>query len=37
MDKKMIFNENVEIYEKYRPRYVPQLYYDIAKYSDMDD
>lgn len=37
MDKKLIFNENVENYEKYRPSYVPQLYYDIAKYSDMDD
>lgn len=37
MDKKMIFNEDVEIYEKFRPSYIPQLYYDIAKYSNMDD
>lgn len=37
MNKKLIFNENVENYEKYRPSYVPQLYYDIAKYFDMDD
>lgn len=33
----MIFDEDVEIYEKFRPSYIPQLYYDIAKYSNMDD
>ena len=37
MDNKMIFNEDVEIYEKYRPSYIPQLYHDIAKYSNMND
>lgn len=35
MDKRLIFNEDVENYDKWRPRYCDELFKDIFEYSRM--
>ena len=36
MDKKLTFDEDIMNYDKWRPKYVPQLFADIIRYSGID-
>ena len=35
MDLRLKFNEDESNYDKWRPNYVPELYNEIIRYSDM--
>ncbi len=37
MDKRLVFNEIVDEYEKWRPDYVPELYNDLISYSGLKE
>lgn len=36
MDKRFTFNEDAMNYEKWRPTYCEELFYDIMEYSKLD-